>query len=426
MRAVLLALLVPVAVAQDAATKDAQKQEPNAVEFVRDVAPILEQRCVSCHGPKKQKGKLRLDRKEHLFHGDEADWKVQPGKPDDSELLRRVKLPVGDEDVMPNEGPRLSDAQIDTLRKWIAAGADWPEKGDAFFVAAEQRALVPKVDFGIAAPDAATQARIDAAIEALVARGAVAQRVAADTPAVDVNASLLGKAFGDADLALLADLAPVLVWLNLARTAVTDEGIKALGPLQQLRRLNLSRTAVGDAGLRALGTPARLEVLNVYGSKVGDQGMLALAAWPGLQKVYAFETAVTADGGKALVAAKPGIEVDRGDYADARLAAAEAEIAARKERDRPVNTTCPVTGEKIADDQVVEHDGLRIAFCCGKCKAKFTKDPTAFAEKIAEYKAAAAAAAAQQKAEAAPAGKDGKPTAEPAGKKGADGKDGKL
>src|SRR5262245_57369119 len=196
MRAVLLALLVPVAVAQDAAKQDAQKQEPQTtVDFVRDVAPILEQRCVSCHGPKKQKGKLRLDRKEHLFKGDEADWRVQPGKPDDSELLRRVKLPTGDEDVMPNEGPRLSDAQIATLQKWIAAGADWPEQGDAFFVAAEQRA-VPKVDFGIAAPDAAAQTRIDAAIEALVARGAVAQRVAADTPAVDVNASLLGKAFG--------------------------------------------------------------------------------------------------------------------------------------------------------------------------------------------------------------------------------------
>src|SRR5262245_19837628 len=419
MRAVILALLVPVAVAQDAPKQETQ----STVDFVHDVAPILEQRCVSCHGPKKQKGKLRLDRKEHLFKGDEADWKVQPGKPDDSELLRRVKLPTGDEDVMPNEGPRLSDAQIETLRSWIAAGADWPEKGDAFFVAAEQRALVPKVDFGIAAPDAELQARIDKAIEALVARGVVAQRVAADTPAVDVNASLLGKAFVDADLALLGDLAPVLVWLNLARTSVTDAGLQAIAPLQQLRRLNLSRTAVGDAGIKALGAPARLEVLNVYGSKVGDQGLAALAAWPRLQKVYAFETAVTADGSKALVAAKPGIEVDRGDYADARLAAAEAEIATKKARERPINATCPVTGEKVADDQVVEHDGLRIAFCCAKCKAKFTKEPAAFAEKIAEYKAAAAAAAAQQKAEAAPADKPAdKPVDKPAEKKGADGK----
>ncbi len=384
MRLVLLSSLFMVV------TPVVSRAQAAVVEFVRDVAPILEQHCVGCHGPKKQKGDLRLDRKAHLFAGEATAWSVQPGNPDASDLLRRVLLPVGDEDVMPNEGDRLHDAQIATLRAWIEAGADWPTAGDEYFAGIEARAKVPHFDFGITVPDAATQARIDAAIAQLGEHGVLAQRVAADTPAVDVNAALCGKAFGDAELALLSDLAPVLVWLNLARTNVTDPGLAAIATLPQLRRLNLANTGIGDAGLAALGAPPQLEVLNVYGAKVGDGGLSTLRSWPRLVQIYAFDTAVTAAGAAALTTDRPELHVDRGEYAEARLLAAQAEIAEREAaRAKPVNSTCPVSGEAIVGDQVVDHDGLRIAFCCAKCKARFVADPKPFAEQIAGYHAAA-------------------------------------
>lgn len=377
---------------------------PAAVDFVREVAPILHLRCVDCHGPKKQKGDLRLDRREHAFAGEAAEWSVQPGAPDQSELLRRVLLPADDEDVMPNEGGRLTDAQIATLRAWIATGADWPAAGDAFFVAQEERAKVPRFEFGIAAPAAEVQARIDAALQQLTARGVVAARVAADTPAVDVNASPLGAAFTDADLPLLAELGPVLVWLNLARTAVTDAGMAQLAALPELRRLSVARTAVGDAGLAALGVLPKLAVLNVHGSKVGDAGLRSAAAWPVLAKVYAFDAAVTAAGAAAVLVTRPQLEVDRGDYAAERAAAAAAAIAAA----RPVNATCPCDGEPIAADQVVDHDGLRIAFCGAKCKAAFAAAPANYAAKVAEYRAAAGAAETKPDAGKPNAGEPGK------------------
>ena len=50
------------------------------------------------------------------------------------------------------------------------------------------------------------------------------ERVAADTPAIDANLSLLRDRVGDAEVALLEPLAPVLVWLNVSRTAITDAG----------------------------------------------------------------------------------------------------------------------------------------------------------------------------------------------------------
>ena len=75
--------------------------------------------------------------------------------------------------------------------------------------------------------------------------------------------------------------------------------------------------------------------------------------------------------------------VDRGDYAEARLKAAEVEIATRKERDAPANSVCIVSGEQASAEHFVDLDGLRVAFCCQKCKKKYTDDPAAFADKVA-------------------------------------------
>lgn len=98
----------------------AAEPRPQAVSFERDVQPILA-RCVHCHGPGKAAGKLRLDSRRAAV----ASGAIVPGKPDESELLARVA--DSGRKRMPPRGDLLSPAQVDTLRRWIAAGADWPE-----------------------------------------------------------------------------------------------------------------------------------------------------------------------------------------------------------------------------------------------------------------------------------------------------------
>lgn len=379
-------------------------QQPT-VDFVKDVAPIFLQRCTECHGEKQQKGDLRLDGKDHLFGKDEAKWSVKPGKPDESDLLRRVMLPVGDDEVMPNKGETLTAPQIAVLKSWIAAGAEWPAAGDKFFADAAAARVIPKIDFGIANPAAESQAKIDAALQQLQQKGVVAARIAADTPAVDVNASLIGASFGDADLALLQDLAPVLVWLNLSRTAVTDAGMEQVAKLTQLRRLGLANTAVGDSGVAKLAPLAKLEVINLYGSKLGDAGLVSAAALPALKKVYAFSTAATADGAAAATKVRSGLEIDRGEYAQERLAAAAKEIAEREAAKKIVNDVCIVSGKPVDPSTAIEHDGLRLAFCCTNCRAEFQKDPAKFADKLAELKKASAEKADKADAKAKGKGK---------------------
>ena len=115
-----------------------KNQNTTAVDFVRDVKPILATRCYSCHGEDEQEGELRLDRKADAFRGGEIGKAIVAKQPEKSLLLRYVTGDDPDGTIMPLEGTPLSKKQVATLRRWIEQGADWPANADA--VPIEKRA----------------------------------------------------------------------------------------------------------------------------------------------------------------------------------------------------------------------------------------------------------------------------------------------
>ncbi len=85
---------------------------------------ILQEHCVQCHGPEKQKGDLRLDSQEAILEGGENGEVVVPGKPMESRLVELITLPRDDDDAMPPKGKgQLKAEEILTLIRWIKAGA---------------------------------------------------------------------------------------------------------------------------------------------------------------------------------------------------------------------------------------------------------------------------------------------------------------
>ena len=96
-------------------------------ELSLQVRTIFAHHCYKCHGQTKVKGKLRLDSKAHIMSGGEDGVIVVPGKPGDSELIRRVTLPRNHKEAMPEKGERLTKDEIAWLEFWIAQGAPWPE-----------------------------------------------------------------------------------------------------------------------------------------------------------------------------------------------------------------------------------------------------------------------------------------------------------
>ncbi|MFO1051477.1 MAG: c-type cytochrome domain-containing protein [Planctomycetota bacterium] len=358
------------------------------VDFEKQIRPLLRDHCVKCHGPDKQKGKLRLDLRRFAFDEDKGSF--VPGKPDDSEALVRVKLPADDPDVMPNEGEKLNAEQIALLQRWIEEGADWPDAGDK---AIEEREAHRRSRENIELPalDDAQKVAEGKALEAVRATGALAQRIAANTLAVDVNFSLQGDKIDDAALAALDGLEPTLVWLNLSRTKVTDAGLARLKRFPHLRRLNLANTAVGDAGLAALSGLSDLEYLNLYGTKVSDAGLPSLAGLKRIEKLFLWQSAATEAGATQLAQQLPGTRIDLGKEAEQMLAAAAQAKAEAEAAKAVINTKCPVSDKDVDPKFTSLLDGKTVAFCCEKCKAKFDADPNAFREKLGLGQAAVAA-----------------------------------
>ncbi len=99
-----------------------------SVEFNKDVKPILEQNCIRCHGAEKPKGDLHLDTRAGALKGGESKGPALiPGQPAKSPLYVSTTLPASDDDAMPPKGERLSSQETETLRRWIADGAPWPD-----------------------------------------------------------------------------------------------------------------------------------------------------------------------------------------------------------------------------------------------------------------------------------------------------------
>jgi hypothetical protein len=98
------------------------------VQFNRDIRPILSDRCFFCHGPdeKNRKAGLRLDTFEGATKDRGGYRAITPGKPDESELLKRVT--AHDATMMPPASakkPAITAQEADLLRRWIAQGAQY-------------------------------------------------------------------------------------------------------------------------------------------------------------------------------------------------------------------------------------------------------------------------------------------------------------
>jgi cytochrome c553 len=124
----LVSLLIIITAGTTAGMTLANDPAPTGnVSFIRDIRPILANNCFACHGPDEaaRKAELRLDTREGALA---ADGPIAPGRPEESELLRRLTAADPAERMPPAEANKtLTDEQIELLRRWIASGADWDE-----------------------------------------------------------------------------------------------------------------------------------------------------------------------------------------------------------------------------------------------------------------------------------------------------------
>lgn len=264
------------------------------------VHPILNNKCVGCHGPTQAKGGLRLHREEDILSGGKNGRVIDAHTPAHSELLVRIALPREDEDHMPPaEKEPLSREEIALLKAWVAAGHPFEGTiGEHGLEAALLEPFFPKnaADFYPAPALAPVPAD---SLEGARKAGLHVELLSRDLPWLRVSA-LNKPEFAAADTVLLAPLRAHIVALDLSGSRVNDSLYPYLKRLPNLTVLNLARTAVTEHGIENLAGLEHLKHLNLNQTGVTARLVPKLEAFVALEKIYVFGTALPADGPKSL------------------------------------------------------------------------------------------------------------------------------
>ena len=319
---------------------------PPAPTFATAVQPLFEARCSKCHGANKQKGDLALHTRMGIEHGGKNGAVLAAGKPDDSEMVRRILLPADDEDHMPPDGkPQVTPKELGLLRAWIAAGA--PFEGEFAPTPPPRREPAhrdadrdPAPDHGTAAGDDTGNAGKTTPQAAPTTQPAVAPQQAPQQPAQQTgpqtpteqphggtpapatpggrggdgtDAPATDAAFAAGLQALRARLvhaAPIAedepgLWVDFAPIAATMTEAEArtlLTPVAaRVAELGLARVPVDDDLLALCARMPMLRRLDLRQTRVTTRGLQALAGHATLQELVLAETHLDDQAADALL-----------------------------------------------------------------------------------------------------------------------------
>lgn len=286
------------------------------------IKPIFDEKCVSCHGAGKQKGKFRLDLPDLMMKGGKVGNDIIPGKPEESELIKRILLDRGNDDHMPpRDKPQLSPDEIALLHWWVENGAplnkqvrelDQPEKIKPALLALEKESVpensrLPELPLVPAAPADA------GAIAKMKERGITVIPVSQNSNYLSVSFVAVDS-FQTKDLELLSPIKKQLLWLRLSDQPLHDTALKLLVQFTQLSRLLIDRTKITDSGIVLLKGLPQLKYLNLVGTSVTAPGLEVLKDNKQLRSLYLYQTNISESDRAGLQKMFPGVTLDFGGY----------------------------------------------------------------------------------------------------------------
>jgi mono/diheme cytochrome c family protein len=303
----------------------ARKAIPNVQEakaYDDLVAEIFQEKCVSCHGPNKKKGQLRLDNPAMIQKGGKSRNLLVAGSPDESELFIRIMYGLNDDDHMPpKEKSQLTKNEIALLHWWISEGNDFTKQvkeikqSDSIkkLLASFQSSGDNSVSETASIPKDKVNPGNSILIDSLRAMDITVIPLAAGNNYLTVS-FLNAKVNPDSVLGILTGLKDQVIFLKLSGSKLSDSGATAIAGLHHLTRLYLEKTKITDAGLQKLTTLKHLQYLNLTGTGVTIKGVMALKGLSELQSVYLYQTKIKTAGFIELKKAFPGVKVDSGGY----------------------------------------------------------------------------------------------------------------
>ncbi|WP_420604137.1 c-type cytochrome domain-containing protein [Flagellimonas sp.] len=288
--------------------------------FYEDVVqPLINNKCVSCHNPKKAKGKLKLHSLEDMLKGGENGEVIVQNNPEESPLFSRLVLPKDHEDHMPpKEKTQLTKEELILIKTWISNGN--PSETTIGQLGLEKELFLsffPQKKNNIY-PDTTVAAIPLDSIVSIKKFGIHVQQV--NNTSNFLTVSCINKpSFGDSDFDILNPIKEQIVVLDLGGTQITDGIFEKLTTLPHLTLLKLDNTSVSGNGIAFLKQLQHLKSINLTHTNFKGSFIPSLGEFKTLQKVYLYNTEVSQNEEQSLN--NHQIILDYGNYELPKIAA---------------------------------------------------------------------------------------------------------
>ncbi|MFM8449402.1 MAG: DUF2231 domain-containing protein [Haliscomenobacter sp.] len=271
--------------------------------YGRLVAPVLQEKCIACHGPNRQKGGLRLDSPEWARKGGKNGYMTA-----ESPLsVHRMRLPLSDDKHMPpRQKKQLLPTELQHLEAWFEQQC--PLNFNPRNTALLATNTTPEATYWPSATD--LSAPPTAALAAIEQAGVVVLPIAQGNPMLEINFQHL-PANTVIPWEALTQIRAHTVSVRLSGQALSAAHLRWLSGLPRLTRLYLDNSTVTEAGLSCLQHANQLKYLNLSGTSVGFVALSRLQL-PQLQKLFIFQTPIRPDQVAGLKKHFPSAHLDTG------------------------------------------------------------------------------------------------------------------
>ena len=254
------------------------------------IQPIFDQKCVSCHNPKKTKGKLLLHDINGIMSGGVGGPIISTINPEQSEILKRINLARDEKKHMPPKVKiQLSIAEKKLIEQWIILGAPINKNISELRLSTDLFTSFFPVDETGIYPDLLLEVLDMEMIDSLRSLGLQVSPIYRNSPLLKISA-INKNDFNDKNALVFLNILDHIVDLDLGQTQVTDSVFEVLKELKHLTILKLNHTAVSGINLKKLNSLKYLKKINLVDSNFDEVFIDAMYFFPALEKVYLYGT----------------------------------------------------------------------------------------------------------------------------------------
>ena len=285
--------------------------------YEKAIAPILTQKCVSCHGPDKVKGKLQLQSPELIIKGGKDGNILTSFHNEEALLLQRIHLPNADEKHMPPDGKlQLTLEELTLLTKWVKAGGNFTKKISE--LAKTDSLAILAMAYKAPSKGSGDKKNTAPDLKEFNSNYLTVNYLFNGSEDIEVN-FFQGTFYKIEQLKNLEKIKDKIVSLNMQGMPITKEDLAIIVQFTRLKKLNLNYTNLKIGDLEALKNISSLVNLSICGMDVNQNSLKTLLDKAPFTEIHIWTNHSSEKEFQQLSASNKKVKIIIGDNLDAEI-----------------------------------------------------------------------------------------------------------